>query len=713
MTERRAISYKTWAILIFGVALLVRVIYLLQIKSNPYFYSPDVDELWHLRWAKEILTTSFWGTDVYFRGPLYPYLLALILKITGSDYFWARLVQMLLGAGTASLTYLLGREYFSERAARLGGLFCAFYGTLILYEGMFLIEGTFIFLNLLGLVIISRHRENPKRLVYFWAGLVFGLAAIARPNILLVVPCLGLWLFLHFYDRIGLKKVGVLLAVFFVGVVLPILPVTIRNYVVADDVVMISSQGGINLYLGNNPSAEGLTMIMPEVVLDARIPWTKFIPTISAYAEKERGRPLKPSEVSTFWTNRAKQFMYEHPGQFLSLTFRKLVYLFSGFENSDQVDIYDFTQYSSLLSLLLFDKGIKFPFGLFGPLALVAIGFSFRRWRPLAPLLIFMAAYIPTIIFFLVTARHRLVIVPILLLFAAQSVFALWELVRKPRWDKMLGPVSVTILLLVAANINFFDLGFRNIPQIHYNLGLSYIRSGNYQGAVDEFKLALDAAPNSPAIYLNLGTAYSKLGRTQDAITALDRAVTIDPNYGDAFISLGLAYFDAGQMERSEMAFRRAAALEPGRIEPYLNLGEIYMAGGDLNLAKRNFQRALDMQPDNHVIYTKLGVVYGRSGDTASAAIHFMRSLQINPTYAPAYLNWGNISMINGDTAAAMEKYYAAIRCDSTAPEPYFNLALLFLKTGDTALARDNVNTLLRLKPGYDKGLELKRLLGN
>ncbi|MDD4053083.1 MAG: tetratricopeptide repeat protein [candidate division Zixibacteria bacterium] len=454
-------------------------------------------------------------------------------------------------------------------------------------------------------------------------------------------------------------------------------------------------------------------MIMPEIVPDARIPWTKFIPTVPQFAEKEVGRPLKPSEVSTFWSNRAKQFMYEHPGKILALTYKKLVYFFSGFENSDQMDIYDFRQYSGLLSVLIFDKGLKFPFGLFAPLALIGIGLTYRRWRPMTPLLLFIVGYIPSVILFLVTARHRLAVIPIFLLFAAYTVFWLWDAIKQGGLSKAGIPAAILVLLLVIANINFFDLGFRSVPQIHHNLGLSHMRQGDYQAAIDEFNLALKEAPSSPAIYVSIGGAYIKMGRSQDAIAPLNRAVTLDPNYTDAYVNLGLAYFDVGDMDRAEMAFRRAAALDPERIEPYLNLGEMYMARNDLNLAKQNFLKALDLQPENNVIYAKLGVLYGRAGDTVSAAVHFQRALQINPRYAPAYLNWGNICLVSGDTNLAMEKYYAAIETDSTLLEPYFNLAVLFLRVGDTAMARDNVNTLLRIKPDYAKGLELKRRLGN
>jgi tetratricopeptide (TPR) repeat protein len=705
-------DYRSWAILIFGVAFVIRLIYLLQVRSNPFFYSPMVDELWNLNWATEILEKSFWGSEVYFRGPLYPYLLALILKVTGSDYFWAKFIQMIISSASVSMAYLLGREFFSEKVARLGSVLYAVYGTVIFYEAMFLIPVIFIFLNLLGLIIVARNRDNPHKKPYFLAGVVFGLSAIARPNILLIVPMLALWVFFHFRKKIETRSIVVLLLVFFIGVALPILPVTARNYIVADDPVMISSQGGINLYLGNNTVAEGLTMMMPEIVLDARIPWDRFNPTISEYAEKAVGHPLKPSEVSAFWSNKAKEFVFEHPGQFIGLTFRKLLYFFSGFENSDQTDIYNFTKYSPLISILIFNKILKFPFGLFAPLGLIGIGLCWYRRHELAPLLIFFFGYIPTVILFLVTARHRLTVIPILLLFSAYTIFYLRDRLKASDLKKAARPIAAMIILLAVMNINFFDLGFQNVSQIHYSLALTHTRQGNYEEAIKEHKLAIDKAPAAPALYVGLGTAYYKMQRHQDAIGQFTHALSLDPDYVDAYVGLGITYYEMGQLDRAERALRRAAMLDPDRIEPYINLGEIHMARENHEMARRFFEIALEIDPDDHVLNTKLGVLHGRAGDTVAAYGYFRQSLEINPSYSAGYLNWGNICLINGDTATAMQKYNRAIELDSLALEPYYNLTLLYIKLGNLQKARESINALLRIDPDFEKGLDLKQRLG-
>lgn len=709
---RQKLNHKQWAILIFGVAFVIRLIYLLQIKSNPFFYTPMVDELWNIQWANDIIEKSFWGTEVYFRGPLYPYFLALLLKITGPAYFWTRLIQMIIASASVSLAYLLGREFFSEKVSRMASVFYAIYGTLIFYEAMFLIPVIFIFLNLLGLYVLARNRDNPAKGPFIIAGLIFGLSAIARPNVLLVLPFLALWIFFRFRKKIEKRSVVIILLLFFVGLGLPIAPVTIRNYVVVDDFVPISSQGGINLYLGNNPSAEGLTMMMPEIALDASVPWTKFIPTTNEYAEKEVGHPLKPSEISAFWTNKAKQFVFEHPGHFIGLTYRKLVYFFSGFENSDQHDIYDFRKYSSLISILIFDYGLKFPFGLFGPLALVGLGLCYRERARLAPLLIFFLAYIPTVVLFLVTARHRLTVIPILLMFSAYTIWYFWDKWLHARLKDALIPASVLVLLLVLSNFNFFDMGLKNEAQIHQNLALTYARQEMFDEAIDEYKMAIEMTPGVPALYFGLGTVYKDMDRFSDAVEQLTIAVSLDPDYGDAFINLGVAYEGLGQNERAEMAYRRAATLDPEQAQPYIRLGDLFMSMNEYQLSAQNFMRALEIEPDNHILLTKMGVLFGRVGDTTNAFNYFRQSLEVEPAYAAGYLNWGNVLLVNGDTAEAIVKYNTAKQHDRLLIEPYYNLAVLYIRLGDLPKARINVDSLLMIEPDNSRGLNLKQRLG-
>ena len=101
---------------------------------------------------------------------------------------------------------------------------------------------------------------RPRRLLV--PGFCLGLAALAVANILLFLPMALLWVIVARralpWPRRLLNALPLLL-----GASLVIAPVTLRNYLIGDDLVLISSNGGINFYLGNNANYEETIRIPP------------------------------------------------------------------------------------------------------------------------------------------------------------------------------------------------------------------------------------------------------------------------------------------------------------------------------------------------------------------------------------------------------------------------------------------------------------------
>ena len=88
-------------------------------------------------------------------------------------------------------------------------------------------------------------------------------------------------------------------------------PVTIRNYAVGDDLVLISSNGGVNLYIGNNPQTSLVTPRIPDIEqLAGRSGWSLFAyPEIIRGVEAQAQRSMKYSEVSRYFSGRAFDFI--------------------------------------------------------------------------------------------------------------------------------------------------------------------------------------------------------------------------------------------------------------------------------------------------------------------------------------------------------------------------------------------------------------------
>ena len=709
---KRSLMKNKWPLIIFATAFLIRLIYLLQYRSNPAFNFPMVDEQWHLLWAKEIIGGNFWGSDAYFRGPLYPYLLAFFLKITGGSIFWVRFLQIIIASCSAVLVYLLGEKLFSKKAGVVAGFAFAAYATIFFYDAMLLISVIYIFLNLLAVYLLLKQQGKYVPWRWFLAGVVIGLSAIARPNILLLVPFFLLWIYLTFSTLKNVKKRLFIVAIYLAGILVPVLSVTLRNYIVTGEPILISSQGGVNLYIGNNPDAEGLTMLMPEVKLDESFPWTEFTAATRAAAEKEAGRELTAGQESSFWTHKAINFILRNPGKFIKLTFKKIVYFFVGFENSDQTDIYQSRTYSTLFSILLWKRPIYFPFGLVFPLALVGMIASWARRKETALLYVFIIGYIPTVVLFLVTARHRLAVVPFMLIFAAVGILTILDCIKSKNW-RMVRLYSITFLVtLILSNRTYFDIGFENAFQTHFNLALAYEQQGNLPAAETEYREALEDNPYSATTLNNLGHVLFRQNKNDEALSYYNKAFAADPNFADAYNNAGLIYESRKDYVPAEQLYRKALSIDPSLYKAHMNLGDIYLAKNDFAIAETFYLDARKAGPGSKDPYFKLGALYARMKEFPKAEEMFNRGSQLGEPSAIDFLNWGNIYFSTKQPQKAIELYHKSMEKDTLFTQVYFNLALTFVNFGyPPDSSRIYLNTLLRINPGFAPARDLLQKL--
>ncbi len=700
-TNKWSDSGFRWSLFVFFSALLLRVVNLIFLSRNdPAFYVPQVDSLWHHRWAIEILTKNFWGDEIFFRAPLYPYFLALIYWIFGIKIFVAKFVQAIGGALTCVLIYQLGNAAFSERVGRLASLFATFYGTLILYESELLIEWLPIIFNLWMLLEIVRQRENHSHSRWAVIGILGGLSAIARPNVLLVFPLLFVWLWWDTRRELGwlrsLKRPAALLF----GVVLCLLPVTVRNYFVGHDLILVSVQGGINFYLGNNPEADGLTMQMPEIKLDLSIPWSDFVDTTDAYAQAAAGELLKPSEISNFWKRRAWEWVFSHPLDFAALTAKRCLYLFSGFENSDQADIYRFSENSPILQTLIFDRGIKFPFGVIAPLALLGLVLAWSQRQRLAPVYLLLLGYIPTIILFLVTARHRLAVIVLFLIFAAFAVERLWQWSRERQAAKLVAACAVLALLLVGLNLRPFELGFDTSWQYHYQRGQVLEKQGLLDEAINEYRASVSFLPSAEALN-NLGYALSRRNDFAGAYRAYQQALQVKPGGADVLANLGLLFLNVNELDSAAHYLNSSQQRNPNLPQVYVNLAELHERREDPAAAEQALRNGIAVAPGYGPLYNGLASLLLKQARRAEAVAVLHDATGRVPGYAIAHANLANLAQEDGDLVTASRHYHDALQISPELSQARFNLAALFLQQNFPDSARMQLERILTHDPNY------------
>jgi 4-amino-4-deoxy-L-arabinose transferase-like glycosyltransferase/Tfp pilus assembly protein PilF len=606
-----------WAVGIFLLALGVRLVYLWQMRGSIFFDAPMMDAQYHDQWAQAIVAGKDFTGGVFFRAPLYPYFLALVYGVLGHSYLIARLVQFLIGSFSCVLVYSLAKRIFNRRTAAIAGVAAALYGVLIYFEGELLIPVLLVFLDLILILGLLWADRRPSSGRWGVCGVLLGLSALARPNILLVGAAILVWMILKSRGQQETAKFKPLLLVgcFVLGAILVISPVTIRNYVKGHDLVLIASQGGVNFYVGNNPRSDGASAILPG----ARTTWWGSYDDAREMAEKASGKSLKPSQVSRYWYIQGLRFATGKPLAFLGLMAKKFALFWNGNELSNNRDFYFFARSTPILKLLIWRGIIFFPFGLIVPLAILGIFFSHRERKKVAVLEIFLLFYMLSIILFFVTARYRVPLIPIFILFSAYAVDRLILQINRGRYLEFLKYAGILLLICVPVNLRIPGYSEANPGQAHYALGVTFAERGDLARAEEEYQAALSYDPAISEAYVNLGSIYGDRGDHQRSLEYYQTALKMGADSALVFFNIGIEYYNQDLLDQARENFESSLAMRDDNSQGHYLLGETYRRMEMPERAIKQYQDAIRQDSSYAMPYYRLGMIYNQTGDRQKA----------------------------------------------------------------------------------------------
>jgi 4-amino-4-deoxy-L-arabinose transferase-like glycosyltransferase len=289
---------------ILGVAFLLRLLWIFWSPAIPASDAATYDLV-----AQRLVA----GEGYVLRGQLsaywpvgYPAFLAAIYRLAGHDLLVVKLLQAVLSVCTIVVVYKIGALVFNDIVARLATLMLSFSPNQIAYVSVLMSEVLFTFLLAVALYLWALFRSRASApLTYGWVGIVLALACYVRP-IPLLLPGL-----LFAYDLCaGSHRLKRVKEYFFLLVCmgLAIAPWTLRNWKVLGHPIVLSTNGGINFLMGNNPNATG------------------------KYQEIEN------EKVKSVWNNEVQRervayaegirFVQSHPGAFVRLALKKMYFLF-------------------------------------------------------------------------------------------------------------------------------------------------------------------------------------------------------------------------------------------------------------------------------------------------------------------------------------------------------------------------------------------------
>ena len=303
--------------LLILAALAMRLAYwAAQEGSDPHLRHPLLDGAYYIDWAWSIFSGGEAQAGAFYLAPLYPHLLGLLFSLFGEGLLAVFLLQHVLSLATAAVLAVYARREVGPVAGlAAAGLFLGHH-PLLFFASCPLGETLAIFL--LSAALIVGHGRAFSTCA---GGMLGGLAALTRPNLLLVP---AIWAAVAFFRK--RRRTAILILV---GAVLVVLPVTLRNLVVSGHWVAISSNGGITAFHGNGPGARGT--YTPQVGLSGLLDRQRGKAT--ALARHRSGLPLDPVEADRWWGVQAFGTRLAAPGETTRLLARRVLLLLDNWEH--------------------------------------------------------------------------------------------------------------------------------------------------------------------------------------------------------------------------------------------------------------------------------------------------------------------------------------------------------------------------------------------
>lgn len=213
------------------------------------------------------------------------------------------------------------------------------------------------------------------------------------------------------------------------------------------------------------------------------------------------------------------------------------------------------------------------------------------------------------------------------------------------------------------------------------NLGRLYLsgdeRRGVYQQAREAVAMEMNLAPETASAHVDRGYMLAVLDHDQQgALAEFRRALQLAPNDGNTMSFLAGQLSTLGQLQPAVDLYRRALDTDPLRADWYSNLANLLVAQGKLDEADHALHAALDLQPDFPGLYEWLALTAVLRGDAVRARSNAEK--ETDPDLKAWALTLA--AQIGGDTRAAettMDAYVARYR----QTQPYL-IAELYAQRG-------------------------------
>jgi type IV pilus assembly protein PilF len=223
-----------------------------------------------------------------------------------------------------------------------------------------------------------------------------------------------------------------------------------------------------------------------------------------------------------------------------------------------------------------------------------------------------------------------------------------------------------------------------------------------------------EEAEKTAQYYFQMGVSYLNSGNVAEAIYNLNQAYNLKPKDPDILNALGIAYTKVGELDKAQEYFLKAIEIAPDKPESYVNLGIVLAQKKDYGSAEKYFKKAIENPnyKNKEKAYYNLALVYLKLGNLNKYEESLKKAIAYDNFFLPAYEELGKYYMQQERYNDAQKIYETAVSLGLGSPDIYYNLGLIFYKKKNYSLAKYYLKKGLVLsEDNKDKKFQIQRLL--
>lgn len=272
-----------------------------------------------------------------------------------------------------------------------------------------------------------------------------------------------------------------------------------------------------------------------------------------------------------------------------------------------------------------------------------------------------------------------------------------WETGRSASWPEASDPAGDKALKEKLLSLGYLS---QEGTLSRNNLGNSLLAQGDVDGAIREFRRAMEEAPGFALPRINLARACMVRRDLVSARRLLEEAIRLTSDFTEAEVLLANVERGEGETAAAEARLRRVMKNEPSSLA-HKSLGVLFHEQGRREEAAAEYRKAVQIDPEDPEGYNNLGTILKEEGRPEEAEAQFRKAIEADPDFAGSYNNLALVAMDRQDYDLAGPLLEKALERSPLDPLIYNNRGNLFFHIGKLPEAEADFRKALALRSDY------------